>query len=156
MNAAEARALLFQRKLKEVPIEDSLPDLEALDGQLSVLELKAGEMQHANKLAQGPDGTADEIVLTAAMICKSLVLRATKERLFNDGDMGMINPATGESSGVAGFGMQVLKPLSDQVAKACGLSTQALLAAKKNSPIIPENASDTSLPANSEAVPSPN
>ncbi len=153
MNAAEARALLFQRKLHEVPVDFSLPDLEVLDGQLSMLELTAGDMQHAGKLAEGPDGTDDEIMMTAAMVCKSLVLRESKERIFSDTDIGAIDFATGVSSGVAGFGMTILKPLSELVAKACGLTADDLLAAKKNSPTIPVSASDTSSPEKSEVAP---
>jgi hypothetical protein len=153
MNALEARVLLFQRKLREMLVEESLPDLSELDGQLSMLELKAGDLQHANKLAEGPDGTADEILLTAAMVCKSLVMRDTKERLFSDNDMGSIDYSTGTSSGVASFGMTIIKPLSDLVAQVCGLTPDALLAAKKNSPTIPVSASATSLPVNSEAAP---
>jgi len=104
-NAAEARALLFNRKLQEKPVEFSIPGLEELDGELSVLELKASELKQCEKLSEGPDGETDNILMMAAVVCKSLVMRATKERLFSDTDMGTINYATGEGSGVAAFGL---------------------------------------------------
>src|SRR5260221_3729135 len=107
-NAAEARALLFNRKLQEKPVEFSIPGVEELDGELSVLELKASELKQCEKLAEGPDGETDGILMMAAVVCKSLVMRATKERLFSDTDMGTL-----DGSGVAGFGLIVLKTLSD-------------------------------------------
>src|SRR5260221_13800470 len=85
-NAAEARALLFNRKLQEKPVEFSLPGLEELDGELSVLELKASELKQCEKLAGGPDEKTDETLMMAAVGCKSLGMRATKERLISDTD----------------------------------------------------------------------
>lgn len=144
MQALEARALLFQRKLKEVLVEASIPGVPELDGLLSVLELKANDMSHASKLSE-VNGVADEILMTAAMVCKSLVLRETKERLCSDLDL----------EGVASWGMTVLKPLSELVAQACGLTPEALVAAKDFLPATPVSDSSTSSPVNSaEAVPS--
>src|SRR5258708_186150 len=125
-NAAEARALLFNRKLQEKPVEFSLPGLEELDSELSVLELKASELKQCEKLAEGPDGETDEILMMAAVVAKSLIMRDTKERLFSDTDMGMINYATGEGSGMAGFGLVVLKSLSDLASQASGIGIDLL------------------------------
>jgi hypothetical protein len=145
MNKEEARALLFQRKLTEVPVTISLPGLEALDNQLSVLELGADQMQHASKLAEGPNGESDNQLTMAAMICKSLVLRETKERLLNDLDF----------EAVTAWGTTVLLPLSKLVSQASGLGEDALEAAKKNSVTIPVSISATSSLVNSaEGLPS--
>ncbi len=118
-SALEARALLFQRKLQEKPVIFSIPGLEELDGELSVLELKANELSHAEKLANTPDGT-DEVLMMAAVISKALVMRDTKERIFNDNDL----------EGVAGFGLIVLKPLSDLASEASGIGIDLLAEAK--------------------------
>ncbi len=130
-NAAEARALLFNRKLQEKPVEFSLPGLEELDSELSVLELKASELKQCEKLAEGPDGETDEILMMAAVVAKSLIMRDTKERLFSDTDMGTINYATGEGSGMAGFGLVVLKSLSDLASQASGIGIDLLEETKK-------------------------
>ena|SRR6266699_1420346 len=148
-NAAEARALLFNRKLQEKPVEFSLPGLEELDGELSVLELKASELKQCEKLAEGPDGEADEILMMAAVVCKSLVMRATKERLFSDTDMGTINYATGEGSGVAAFGLVVLKPLSDLASQASGIGIDLLAETKKKLQAAQSNGSQNSSTGNS-------
>src|SRR5258708_11987136 len=111
-NAAEARALLFNRKLQEKPVEFSIPGLEELDGELSVLELKASELKQCEKLAEGPDVETDEILMMAAVVAKSLIMRDTKERLFSVTDMGTIHHATLACSGVAHFGLLVLNSFS--------------------------------------------
>src|SRR5260221_13406873 len=140
-NAAEARALLFNRKLQEKPVEFSLPGLEELDGELSVLELKASELKQCEKLAEGPDEKTDEILMMAAVVCKSLVMRATNERLFSDTDMGT---TTGEGSGVAAFGLVVLKPLSDLASEASGIGVDLLAETKKKLQAAPSNGSVSS------------
>jgi len=145
MRALEARALLFQRKLQELLVDTSLPGLEELDGKLSVLELKGNEISQANKLAEAPDGTTESVLMQAAAIAKGLVMRDTKERVFSDGDV----------EGIAQFGATILKPLADLVAKASGLSPDALEAAKKNSSTTPVSDSSSLLLASSaEASPS--
>ncbi len=148
-NAAEARALLFNRKLQEKPVEFSIPGVEELDGELSVLELKASELKQCEKLAEGPDGETDEILMMAAVVCKSLVMRATKERLYSDTDMGTINYATGEGSGVAGFGLTVLKPLSDLASEASGIGVDLLAETKKKLQQAQSNGSQNSSTGNS-------
>ncbi len=145
-NAAEARALLFNRKLQEKPVEFSLPGLEELDGELSVLELKASELKQCEKLAEGPDEKTDEILMMAAVVCKSLVMRATKERLFSDTDMGT---TTGEGSGVAAFGLVVLKPLSDLASEASGIGVDLLAETKKKLQAAQSKGSQNSSTANS-------
>src|SRR5258707_5078120 len=148
-NAAEARALLFNRKLQEKPVEFSIPGVEELDGELSVLELKASELKQCEKLAEGPDGETDEILMMAAVVCKSVVMRATKERLFSDTDMGTINYATGEGSAVAAFGLVVLKPLSDLASEASGIGVDLLAETKKKLQAAQSKGSQNSSTANS-------
>src|SRR5260221_7365470 len=91
--------------------------------------------------------------MMAAVVCKSLVMRATKERLYSDTDMGTINVATGEGSGVSGFGLTVLKPLSDLASEASGIGVDLLAETKKNLQAAQSNGSASSSTANSaEAV----
>lgn len=123
MNAAQARALLFKRQLNIKNVDISLSGLPELDGQLAILELRGTDTSHADKLAEGPDGTTDEILMMAALVCKGLVMRDTKERVFNDTDL----------EGVAAFGLTILKPFGELVAEASGLDAEALANAKKNS-----------------------
>lgn len=143
MNALEARALLFQRKLAELPVDFSIPGVKALDGQLSVLELGADELSEATKLAETPNGT-DNILAMAASVCKSLIMRDTKERVFSDNDV----------QGVAHFGTSVLKPLADLVTQVSALSPDALAQAKKTLSPTPASDLNTSSPENSADTPS--
>ncbi len=119
-SAQEARALLFNRKLQEKPVIFSIPGVEELDGELSMLELKATELKQAEKLSDTPDGT-DEILMMAAVVAKSLIMADTKERLFSDNDIDT----------VAGFGLVALKPLSDLASEASGIGIDLLADAKK-------------------------
>lgn len=140
MTALQARVLLFQRKLKELPVEISLPDLEALDHQLSVLEIPGDSIQEGTELAKGPDGNVNAQIVQAFAICRSLVLRETKERIFSDTDV----------EAVAKFGISITKPLSDLVSEVSGMADGAVSTAKKNSLAIAALASSTSSTANSE------
>ncbi len=129
-SAEEARALFFQRKLQVKPVIFSIPGLEELDGELSMLELQASQLKQAEKLSDTPDGT-DEILMMAAVVAKSLIMTDTKKRLFSDTDIGTIDYATGEGSGVACFGLVALKPLSDLASEASGIGINLLEDAKK-------------------------
>ena len=119
-SAQEARALLFNRKLQEKPVIFSIPGVEELDGELSMLELTGTELKQAEKLADTPDG-ADEIKMMAGVVAKSLIMRETKERLFSDNDIDT----------VAGFGLVALKPLSDLASETSGIGIDLLADAKK-------------------------
>jgi len=119
-SAEEARALFFQRKLQVKPVIFSIPGLEELDGELSMLELQASQLKQAEKLSDTPDGT-DEILMMAAVVAKSLIMTDTKKRLFSDTDIGTIDYATGEG----------LKPLSDLASEASGIGINLLEDAKK-------------------------
>ncbi len=119
-SAQEARALLFNRKLQEKPVIFSIPGVEELDGELSMLELKGTELKQAEKLADTPDG-ADEILMMAGIVAKSLIMRETKERLFSDNDIDTI----------AGFGLVALKPLSDLASETSGIGINLLEDTKK-------------------------
>lgn len=140
MDALTARALLFQRKLAELQVEISLPGLEALDHQLSVLEIPGDSIQEGTELAKGPDGNVNAQIVQAFAICRSLVLRETKERIFSDTDV----------EAVAKFGISITKPLSDLVSEVSGMADGAVSTAKKNSLAIAALASSTSSTVNSE------
>jgi hypothetical protein len=146
MNAAEARALLFKRQLSIENVEWSIPGLPELDGQLATLELRGNDTSHADKLAEGPDGETDEALATAALVCKALVMRDSKERVFSDTDMGSIDPITGVASGVVGFGMTVLKPLATQIMRVSQIGRFAIDTTKKNLTPTQESDSNTSSP----------
>jgi hypothetical protein len=133
MDRLTARALMMNRKNRKVPVPFSLPDLQELDGQLSVMELPAEQIEEMAKMAETSTGVSNSLA-AAASIVKALVLTATSERIFEDNDLGT----------VAGFGSTINKPLSDMVADVCGLSPDAMEAAKKNLVIIPASGSSTS------------
>lgn len=134
MNALEARALLFQRKLACKDVDWSIPGLPELDNQLAILELGADQTGISAKFAEKPDGTTDNILAMAATVCLALVMRDTKERVFTDNDIEM----------VATFGASVLKPLSDLVVQVSGLAHGALEEMKKNLKPIHANVSSIS------------
>ncbi len=142
MDALQARALLFQRKLQEIPVDISLPGLEELDNQLSVLEMTGADTTNASKLVEGPDGKVDGMAQTAAVICKALILRKTKERIFTDNDIEV----------VVHFGLTILTPLSQAVAKASGGGVTAIEAAKKNLSTTPVSDSSSISPESSAEV----
>ena len=133
MNAAEARALLFQRKLAELPVNVSLPDLAALDGQLSVIELSGADTTNARKLAMESDGTIDDMMAGAGMICASLVLRETKERILNMTDI----------QAVAGWGGTIITPLIELIGKVSGFAPKDVLNAKTDFLPVDANASNS-------------
>jgi len=138
-SALEARALLFKRKLQEKPVIFSIPGVEELDGELSMLELKASELKQAEKLADTPNGT-DEILMMAGVISKSLIMTDTKERVFSDNDIDT----------VADFGLVVLKGLSDLASEASGIGIDLLADAKKKLAAAQSNASNSSSTVNLE------
>lgn len=122
MNAAEARALLFQRKLSYEDYAGSLPGVPELDGLLGLIELPANESLQAEKLATDANGEQDQSIILAGQVVKALVMRDTKERVFPDTDI----------QGVAGFGLSVLIPLNNRIKALSGLDDSALETAKKN------------------------
>lgn len=137
MQAAEARALLFQRKLNYEDYTDSLPGLPELDGQLGILELPADESVSLKKNIKDASGEDNEALGLASMVSKALVMRDTKERVFQDTDIPM----------VAGFGMSRLLPITKKISAVSKLSQDDIEAAKKNSIAIPGSDSATSSPA---------
>jgi hypothetical protein len=122
MNAHEARVLLFQRKLAYEDYNETIPGVPELDGQLGILELRASDTVHVGKLAKDENGEKDEALVLGAVVAKALVLRETKERLCSDTDI----------EAVSNWGMRVLKPLSEKIAKHSGLSPEALAVSKKS------------------------
>jgi len=148
-SALEARALLFQRKLQEKPVIFSIPGVEELDGELSMLELRATELKWCERLSDTPDGT-DEILMMAAVVARSLIMLDTKERLFSDTDIDT----------VADFGLAALKPLSDLASEASNIGVDLLAEAKKKLAAAQLPDSNSSSTVNSEppavALPSMN
>lgn len=122
MNAAEARALLFQNKLGYIDYEDSIPGIPQLDGLLGIIELPANEGLQISKQSTDANGDADQSLILAGQVVKSLVMRDTKDRVFTDTDV----------QGVAGFGLSVLLPINKKIEALSGLNTDAVDAAKKN------------------------
>lgn len=141
-SAAEARALLFNRKLRMLPVIFEIPDLPELNGELGMLELKASELKHAEKLAQGPDGETDEIVMMAAVVIKALVMLDTKEQVLDDNSL----------TSVAEWGLTVLKPLSDLASEASGIGIDLLKEAKARLQANPTSVSANSSTVNSAAA----
>jgi hypothetical protein len=138
MDALTARTLLFQRQLTIKNVDFSLPGVEGLDNQLAVIELGEAQLMQCNALAEKPDGKVDSTLLGAAAICKSLVLRETKERILTDND----------AESVSMWGHTILGLLGDLVTEVSALSPSAKEAAKKNFPKTLENVSVTSSPEN--------
>jgi|SRR5262245_13939255 len=123
LTAQEAREKFMNRKKRMIALDVSLPDLEELDGQLGVLELTAKDIESAQKLSKGADGEQDSMAMTAGMIARALVMLDTRERIFNDNDIGYM---------VENFGLAILEPLGTKVALGSGISENALEEAKKN------------------------
>lgn len=142
-STAEIRAALFNRKLRELPVDFVIDGLEDYTGELSVIEVKATDSRWAEKAAEESDGTMNETLMMAGIVIKGLYNRETKERIFQDNDLGS----------VAEMGLSVLKPISDLITEASGLGPNALAAAKKNLPTTQKSDSGTSLPQNSDTPP---
>lgn len=121
MHAAEARALLFQRKLAYQNFEGSIPGVPELDGKLGLLELTGTVVSTVDLLSKGPDGNTVDVLQMAGLVCNGLVMRDTKERVFSDTDI----------EGVAGFGLTVLMPIAMLISDLSGTSQEALERAKK-------------------------
>lgn len=120
-SAAEARALLFNRKLRMLPVPFEIPDLPELNGELGMLELRASELKNAEKLAQGPDGELDDDVLMAAIVIKSLVMLDTKEQVCDENAL----------TSVTDWGITVLKPLFSLASEASNIGVDLLKQAKE-------------------------
>lgn len=120
-SAAEARALLFNRKLRMLPVIFEIPDLPELNGELGMLELKATELKHAEAVSKDSDGKNDEIVMMAAIVTKSLVMLDSKEQVCQDNDL----------TSVTEWGLTVLKPLADLAGEASNIGIDLLADAKK-------------------------
>jgi hypothetical protein len=119
-SAAEARALLFNRKLRMLPVIFEIPDIPELNGELGMLELKASELTHAEALAKGPDGETDAVVMMAAVVIKALVMLDSKEQILENNSL----------TSVTEWGLTVLKPLSDLASEVSGIGIDLLAEAK--------------------------
>lgn len=134
MKAHEARALLFNRKLQGKPVDFSIPGVPELDGQLYMLELTARDTRIISKLSKNADGETDQITSQAAVICRGLVLKETKERIFSDFDIDMIagNEEPDDGKPIDGFGTIVLKMLGDEISRLSGFDPDAIKEAKES------------------------
>lgn len=141
-SAAEARVLLFNRKLKMLPVIFEIPDLPELTGELGMLELKAVDLKQAEREAQGPDDQTDNILMMAAVVIKSLVMLDTKELVLQPNDL----------TSVSEWGLSVLKPLSDLAEEASNIGVDLLKEAKAKLQANPTPDSVTSSTENSEVV----
>lgn len=143
-SAAEARALLFNRKLRMLPVPFEIPDIPELNGKLGMLELKGTELKEAEAKAQGPGGETDEIMMMAAIVIKSLVMLDTKEQICQTNDL----------TSVAEWGLSVLKPLSDLASEASNIGVDLLKEAKARLQANPTSGSASSSTESSvEAAP---
>lgn len=140
MNAQDARALFLNLQLSTTDFTTELPGLAELTGLLAIRELSAKDAVQSEKLSLGRDGKTDDAEMLGAMIVRSLVLRETKERIFQDNDM----------DAVASLGLSVLTPIATQIKEVSGIDQVAVESAKKN--LTPTTSSDsaTSSPENSE------
>ena len=142
MHAAEARALLFQRKLAYQDFNGSIPGVSELDGKLGILELTGTVTSQIDMLAKGPDGKTVDTLQMAGIVANGLVLRESKERIFSDNDI----------EGVAGMGTTVLLPIALAISELSGISKESLEAAKKNLIAAPTPISRTSSRESLEAA----
>lgn len=143
-SAAEARALLFNRKLRMLPVPFEIPDLPELNGELGMLELRASELKNAEKLSLGSDGEIDDDVLMAAIVIKSLVMLDTKEQICDEHAL----------TSVTDWGITVLKPLFSLASEASNIGVDLLKEAKARLQANPTNTLPTFSPENSvEASP---
>lgn len=142
MHAAEARALLFQRKLAYQDFEGSIPGVPELDDKLGLLELTGTVVSTIDALAKGPGGETVDVLQMSGLVCNGLVMRETKDRVFSDGDI----------EGVAGFGLTVLMPIAMLISDLSGTSQEALERAKKTLTPTPAPTSPTSSHGNLAGV----
>jgi len=149
MQATEARALLFNRKLQGKDVDISIPGVPELDGELFIAELSARDTRIIAKMSTKPDGKSDSIAAQAAMICRSLRMKNTKERVFQDLDIDAIagndkpDGGVGADQPVHGFGTFILKLLGDEIGKLSGFDDNAIEQAKADFLQIQLNGSST-------------
>lgn len=122
MNREEIRAAFMNRKLKTVDFTASLPDLESLDGQLSLRELTAASSVQVDAAGSQNSSVPKEALQMGGMVIAALVTRDTAEQVFETADVEF----------VAQFGLSVLVPIAEQIAVLSGTTVQALADAKKN------------------------
>lgn len=118
MNAEQARALLFQRKVAYQDFNGEIPGVPELAGHLGILELPARDLVRATK----GENENDEALQLATIVAQALVMRGSKERVFSDTDI----------EAVAGFGLSILKPIAEEVTRVSGVTQEQVEAAKKN------------------------
>jgi hypothetical protein len=118
MNAEQARALLFQRKVAYKNFDGEIPGIPELKGELGILELPARELVKATK----GENESDEALQLATIVAQALVMRGSKERVFSDTDI----------EAVAGFGLSILRPIAEEVNAVSGVTPEMVEHAKKN------------------------
>jgi hypothetical protein len=119
MKAAEAKALLFQRKVAYKDYEGKIPGIPELDDQLGILELPASEL---TKISKGGESEEEQLQQMAAIVVQALVMRGSKEPVFNTTDIPT----------VVSLGLSRLTPIVEEVNKLSGVTPEMVAAAKKN------------------------
>ena len=133
LNREMIRARFINRPKRIVPLGVDLPDLEDLTPYLALQELSAASTLHVDRLADD-HGKADEAMQLAGMICKSLVVQETRERVFSDTDMQVVSE----------MGLSVLFPIVKRIKEVSDLTDNSLDDALKNSKKTPDSDSRTS------------
>jgi hypothetical protein len=118
MNAEQARALLFQRKVAYKDFEGTIPGIPELTGHLGILEIPARQLVAATK----GENESDEALQLATIVAQALVMRGSKERVFSDTDI----------ESVADFGLSILRPIAEEVNRVSGVTPEMVEQAKKN------------------------
>jgi hypothetical protein len=138
----QIRQRMMDRKRSMQKLEIELLGLEDLNGELAVQALTPGDYDDADKLSKDKDGNEDPMLEGGVLIARSLVMYATKERLFEDTDAEWMKQE---------WETNVYVPLVYAVREFSGISEEAYENAKKNYRQTQGNGSATSSESNSEA-----
>jgi hypothetical protein len=137
----QAREKIMNRKRRMQKLEIELPDLEELNGELALQELSLGDYDDAEKLSLDENKEEDQLLSGCVLVARSVVLYATKERLFEDTDAEWMKQE---------WGTTVIMPLIEAAKDFSGKSGEAYENAKKNYLIRQKQGSATSSEKSSE------
>jgi len=82
----QIREKMMNRKKRMAKLEIELPGLEELNGELAIQALSPGDYEDADELSKDKDGNSNVFVEGGVLIARSIVMYATKERIFEDTD----------------------------------------------------------------------
>ena len=82
----QIREKMLNRKKRMAKLEIELPGLEELNGELALQALSPGDYEDADELSKDQDGNSNVFVEGGVLIARSVVVYATKERIFEDTD----------------------------------------------------------------------